>query len=197
MLKKLAADPALLFLLLGNLYVIWYYEANPGSFNTIIWIYWCQSMIIGLFNFVYLITAKKGSNSHSVEDDKKAIPGGCGAFFFLFHYGTFHLVYFFFILVKFNLFDVSRIVVLTALGIFILESVSQFARQKRITKNQEVNETFIFFIPYLRILPMHLIILLPVFLDIKPSILFLLLKTITDLLSYKILKNLYREKTYY
>ena len=197
MLKKLAADPALLFLLLGNLYVIWYYEAHPGSFNTIIWIYWCQSMIIGLFNFAYLLTAPATSNSRMVMENKKTLPSGCAAFFFLFHYGTFHLVYFFFILIKFSLFDVSHIAVLIALGIFILESISQFVRQKRITKIQEVNESFIFFIPYLRILPMHLIILVPVFLDIKPSILFLLLKTITDLLSYKILKNLYSVKTNY
>ncbi len=197
MLKKLTADPALLFLLLGNLYCIWFYEAVPGSFNNIIWIYWCQSMIIGLFNFVYLLTSKNATKDLEKNSNSKVFSGGCNAFFFLFHYGVFHIVYFFFIIIKYDLHEVSFVFTLIAVGIFILESLSQFVRQKRFTKTHEVNEAFVFFIPYLRVLPMHLIILAPAFLNIKPSILFLILKTITDLLSYKILKNMYRERVYY
>ncbi len=197
MLKKLIADPALLFLLLGNLYCIWYYEATPGSVNSIIWIYWCQSMLIGLFNFVYLLTSKNATKNLEVSNGSKASSGGCNAFFFLFHYGTFHVVYFFFLLIKYDMFQVSKLFTLIAVAIFILESISQFARQKIFTKTHQVNEAFVFFIPYLRVLPMHLIILAPAFLNIQPSILFLILKTITDLLSYKILKNMYRNKVYY
>ena len=85
MQKKIALDPALLFLLLGNLYVIWYYQSNPGSFNTIIWIYWCQSMIIGLFNFVYLLTGNSKTTNLSAPEGGKTLSSGCGAIFFLFH----------------------------------------------------------------------------------------------------------------
>lgn len=48
----------------------------------------------------------------------------------------------------------------------------------------------LFFLPYLRIIPMHMMILLPAFFGWKPSLLFLGLKTGADLLSYFIYQHL-------
>ena len=194
MLKKLNLNPALLFLLAGNLYCIWYYNKYPGGFATVIWIYWFQSVIIGLFNFLQLITFKNEIPDTDTNEDKKGtLSGGCAAWFFLFHYGAFHLVYFFILLIKFDVFSVKKIILLIGIAVFLLESLLNFIRVKREEKTVQVNAGMLFFLPYLRIIPMHLMILLPAFIGWQPSLLFLVLKTGADILSFKLYHFIYRK----
>lgn len=194
MIKKINSGSALLFLLAGNLYCIWYYQQYPGGFSTVVWIYWFQSMIIGLFNFLQLITYReKNPEAVSVEDTKGTRSGGCAAWFFLFHYGAFHLAYFFVLLIKFDVFSVQATVVLIGIGVFLLESVFNFIWQKRNVDYAAVDVGLVFFLPYLRIFPMHLMILLPAFIGWEPSLLFLILKTVADVLSFKLYHFIYRK----
>ena len=96
-MKRILSNPSILFLIAGNLYCIWYYKKYPEDFATIVWIYWFQSIIIGFFNFLELLTAKNTiGNITTVNKSPKELSKGCSAFFFLFHYGIFHLVYFIF-----------------------------------------------------------------------------------------------------
>ncbi len=108
---------------------------------------------------------------------------GCAAWFFLFHFGFFHFVYAIFLLVG-NSSGVNGKLLLITAGIFLAESTIQFIRKRISVQTEKVNVGKMFFTPYLRILPMHLMILAPAFLGISASIVFLLLKTLADVGMY-------------
>lgn len=193
-MKRLFSNPSILFLILGNIYCIWFYEKYPEDFATIVWIYWFQSIIIGFFNFLELVTIK--SNDLSNENKSGTFfKSGCSGWFFLFHYGIFHLVYFFFLLVDFDVVSVKKLLLLIGIATFFLESLIGFIRHKAIEKTEKVNVGVLFFLPYLRIIPMHLMILLPTFFGVKPSILFLVLKMGADLLSFQLYSYVYKKNS--
>ncbi len=196
MQKKYFNDPSLLLLIAGNFYCIWYYQIHADAFATVVWIYWFQSITIGLFTFMDLLTIKNfdatdfNTNSQSVTYKNK----GCTAWFFLVHYGFFHLGYCIFLLVDFGVRKIDITILLIGVGAFFLESILNFIRQKELEATIKFNYGNLFFMPYLRILPMHLMILLPAFLGWKPSLLFLILKMVADLISYLTYRNMYNKK---
>lgn len=185
MLKRILFDPAFLFLVAINVYCIWYYQNNPGEFNTLVFLYWGQSVLIGLFNFVDLLTVKNIVPGSIVMDNQPVTNprSGCTAGFFALHYGIFHLVYLVFILVQSRL-KIDFHFVMIGLAAFSLNLILQFIRQKQWEKTHAVNLGTLFFLPYLRIIPMHLMILGPVFLHWQASTIFLVLKTVADLFMY-------------
>lgn len=181
MLQRIIKDPGFWFLLLMNGYLIYYYQQKPGEFNTIIWIYWVQSVLIGFFNFLDLQSVKD-PDSTSLSINNKPVSKnsmGCAAWFFLFHYGFFHFVYAIFLLVGKSSSVNSKLLLITA-GIFFIESTIQFIRKRNTLEPGKVNVGKMFFTPYLRIVPMHLMILVPSFLGITGSVVFLILKTVAD-----------------
>jgi hypothetical protein len=192
LLKKLILQPEFIILLLGNAICYWYFIDHREGFGTIIWIYWCQSVIIGLFNFFDLLLIKKFSakdfklNDEPVTEKNK----GCTAWFFLLHYGFFHFVYFFFLAIKFHAALNSKIILL-AVAAFFLESLLAFRRKLAIEKEITVSLGSIFMLPYIRIIPMHLTILLPSFFNWQPAVLFILLKTLADIIFYIVVQRIY------
>ena len=185
MLQRISKDPGFWFLVLMNSYLIYYYLQQPGEFNTIIWIYWMQSVLIGLFNFVDLMTIKNPDETSMKMNNQPVTKSnmGCAAWFFLFHFGFFHFVYAIFLLTS-NLKGANGKIILITTGIFLAESTIQLIRKKRIPETEKVNVGKMFMTPYLRIVPMHLVILLPSFLGITASIIFLVLKMIADIGMY-------------
>ncbi len=192
MLKKYFSNPSILFLIAGNLYCIWYYENNPHAFATVVWIYWFQSITIGLFNFLDLLTIKNYEAGSFTMNDQPATDAnkGCTAWFFLLHYGGFHLGYAIFLLVGFGIRSVNKMVFLLGIASFFLEAIINFIRQKQMERSIAFNIGTLFFLPYLRIVPMHLMILLPAFLGWKPSLLFLILKMGADIISFAVYHKL-------
>jgi hypothetical protein len=195
LLKRILLDPAFVFLIAINAYCIWYYQNTPNEFNTLVFLYWGQSVLIGLFNFVDLLTVRnviKESfeiNGRPVDNSFKA--KGCTALFFLFHYGFFHLVYFVFIAIDSKL-KVDLHFILIGLVAFSLNLILQFIRHKQCEATHPVNVGTIFMLPYLRIIPMHLMILGPVFLHWKASTIFLVLKTLADVIMYLITSPIHK-----
>ncbi len=191
MTRKYFTDPYILLLLAGNIYCIWYYNNHPDAFATVVWIYWFQSITIGFFTFLDLLTVRRFDAAGFTINDKPvtALNKGCAAWFFLFHYGFFHLAYCIFLLIDFDLMSVDRRIVLIGVAAFFMESVLNFIKQKQTERTGNVQIGILFTLPYLRIIPMHLMIILPVFLGWKPSLLFLTLKTGADLLSYLYARN--------
>ena len=181
MLQRIIKDPGFWFLLLMNGYLIYYYQQQPGEFNTIIWIYWLQSVLIGLFNFLDLLMVKNPDSTSMSINSQPVTKGsmGCAAWFFLLHYGFFHFVYAIFLLVGKNSGVNGKLLLITA-GIFVTEGTIQLIRKRNSLQSEKVNVGKMFFTPYLRIVPMHLMILVPSFLGITASVLFLVLKTIAD-----------------
>jgi len=185
MLKKYLANPYLLMLLASNLYCIWYFNNHSNGFITVVWIYWLQSVIIGFFNFVDLLTIKNYDTSGTSLNDQPITEKskGCLPWFFAVHFGIFHLVYMLFIAVDLGI-DVDNRFFLIGVAAFLLESLSAFIRRKTTGQQMKFNIGSIFFLPYLRVIPMHLMIMGSVFLSVQPSVIFLVLKTIADILSF-------------
>ncbi len=182
--KSRLYDPNLWLLLAINTWCIIYYQQNPAAFNTVLWLYWFQSVLIGLFTFLDLITFV--SPPQGSDKPKKYFfeSKGCSAFFFLFHYQVFHLVYAVFIISNGK--PIDKQFLLIGISGFVVNLFLQFLQNKKIQRSIGMNFSQMFFMPYLRIIPMHLMILAPIFLHVQPSIIFLVLKTIADIVMYLI-----------
>ena len=193
MLKKIITSPSFMLLIAANLYCIWYYQNHPNGLATIIWIYWLQSVIIGLFNFADLLTIKNydaGSmklNDAPITEKNK----GCLPWFFLVHYGGFHAGYFLFLLIGFDLRQVDTNFLLIGVAAFIAEALWSYIKRKQVEQEVQLSIGTLFFLPYLRIVPMHLMILIPKFTGIPTSMVFLVLKMAADLLTYIFTMHLY------
>ncbi len=115
---------------------------------------------------------------------------GCVSLFFLFHYQFFHLAYAIFIAIKVKG-NINGSFLLLSVGAILLELILGFIRNKQLQKTIKINYGQLFMMPYLRIIPMHLMILLPAFLGIKNSIVFLVFKLIADVGMYLLTMKLY------
>lgn len=195
MLKRIFTDPAFLFLIAINAYCIWYYQNNPDEFNTVVFLYWGQSVLIGLFNFIDILTVKNiipGSmewNDKPVTNTSKT--KGCAASFFAMHYGFFHLAYGIFLLI-FTKLKIDFHFVLIGLVAFSMNLIIEFIRHKQWQATHSVNLGKMFFLPYIRIIPMHLMILGPVFLHWQASTIFLVLKTAADVIMYLVTSPIHK-----
>lgn len=195
-MRKALQDPSFIILLLVNAFCIYYFDQHPEGFKTVVWIYWVQSVLIGIFNFLDLLTIKNGDPGgftiNNKPFDNSVGSRGCAAFFFLFHYQVFHLVYAIFIFAQvkgpldFRVFMIS-------VAIIAIELAIGFVRNKIYQQTNRVNVGSLFFLPYLRIVPMHLMILMPAFLGIKSPMIFLVLKTFADMGMYFLTRRMYRK----
>lgn len=121
----------------------------------VVFLYLIQSIFIGI-NYVGRSTAdvirqrKKGSK-----------VGFFGPLFFTFHYGTFHLVYAVFILFWYAGADAhfSKIPILFGTAGILLNTIFSTFSDIKADKEQGGLTPFAMFIPYFRIIPMHLMIL--------------------------------------
>jgi Family of unknown function (DUF6498) len=182
------SDPSLWVLIGINVYLIYYYYHHPEIFTTLIWLYWVQSVLLGLFNFVDMLTVRKVQPDSIKINGKKSTESNLlkapGAFFFLLHYGAFHFVYLIFIAsmkrsgpFQWEFFKYFFIV-------FLAGQIITFVQHKIQQRKTAVNLGTMFFLPYLRIIPMHLTIILPSFLGISNLGIFLILKSVADVLMY-------------
>jgi hypothetical protein len=195
-----------LSLIFSNLLVVFFAIVDGISANEVLWIYWSQSVIIGIFNFIKMITLKDYSTEGFKQGSKQPLPTRAtaisSAIFFLFHYGFFHLVYAVF-LGGFSEFSNSgssssgtKYFLLSA-GMFFISYLIEFINSRKEESEELPNIGFIMFAPYVRIIPMHLTIILGGFIGAAGSffstntnlaiiILFIGIKTIVDLISHSI-----------
>jgi hypothetical protein len=96
MYKNILSDPELWFLIAINGILAYLYRTNQIAAFTMVWIYYAQSLLIGVQYFIRLISLKSPATTtagKSISSSKSM------AFFFLLHYGFFHFVYFIFLIV--------------------------------------------------------------------------------------------------
>jgi len=190
-------DWSLWSLLLANGVTILLAVTQNWNVLALMWVYWSQSIVIGFLNFLRIRQLREFStegliiNGHPVEptqETKNHI-----ARFFLLHYGGFHLGYFIFLSV-FSLTGIlgnaagngldsadSKYIVPTALLFLGNHVFSYFYNRPSDTGRQKIGT--LMFYPYARIIPMHLTLILGVFLS-GGLLLFLLLKTLADLIMH-------------
>ena len=196
-MKKAAASFSLLLLIGFNVYFIWYYHQHPESFKTLLFLYWLQSAALGLFTFIQLLTVPN-DQVEIVENNGKpmsqASSRGCGSLFFAFHYGIFHLVYLIMIWARVDgKVDVGFLKI--SFFIILIAEFMEFVRKKQATATTPVQTGYIFFLPYLRIVPMHLMLVGASLSGWSDITLFLVLKTIADVAMHLLTNRLYFRST--
>lgn len=190
--KNYLLDPSSVSLLISNIIVIILAIVQRWDVATVLWVYWMQSVIIGFFQFLRILSLKNFSTENFSINDKPASPTNntklYTAFFFLCHYGFFHFIYAIFLFSFFtkNPLDFTYIF-LGGLVFFLNHTYSYFHNIVQDEK-QTQNIGKLMFAPYARIIPMHLIIIFGAILGQSSLVIFLLLKTLVDLLMH-ILKH--------
>ena len=193
--KAIYTDVTFWLLIAINAYLIIYYTEHPDSINEIILLFWIQSVLIGVFNFLDMLTLKNFAAGNVKMNNKPVLSdpanrAGCMACFFAVHYGVFHFAYLIFL---FTLIDIKNIdwqFVQISFFAMLAASIANFVQNKIRNKTQDVNISAMFFMPYARIVPMHLVILAPKFLNISAPLLFLTLKTFADVIMHLVYRGL-------
>jgi hypothetical protein len=198
--------PSTWMLIFSNVIVIFFAIVDNLSALEVLWIYWIQSVIIGVFNFVKIISLKEFSTKNFRSSGKelqatKATKISTGIFF-LFHYGFFHVVYAMFIGGFSEIGKTStsgsmhNYLWFTSL-VFFVSYLIEYIQSLRNPPEEIPNLGAVMFAPYLRIIPMHITIVLGGFIgiigsffnvDINYSIilLFVSIKTFVDLLTHSV-----------
>jgi len=198
-------DVSLFILIILNLLFGFQFITLGGEVGTLLWVYWFQSIAIGVTNFLRILTQKNFSVGGFFINGKPAEKTNTAkrktALFFLIHYGAFHLGYLLFLrqITTVSL-DQGFFI---GIGIFAINHLLSFILNYRKETLVEKNIGTLMVYPYIRILPMHIIILFGGSYILKNSslnllILFILLKISADVLmhivEHKMLQNEYKVK---
>jgi len=196
-------------LLITNLITIFFAIRESWEVAVLVWIYWGQNIIIGFFNFLRILSLKEFSTEGFLINNQPVDPTkqtkNFTAYFFLFHYGFFHLIYFIFLFLDrpstnntpSNIYlsktELSYIL-LSIFLFFINHAFSYFFNKDKDSKKQNIGT--IMFYPYARVVPMHLFLLAASKFPQQLLPIFLILKTLADLLMHSIEHSMARGKNY-
>ncbi len=183
-------------ILLGNVLAVGWALKAGWNLREMMGIYWVQSVIIGLFNFFRMLLLRSFSTDGFTSNGKPVPENAQGkistAIFFAFHYGIFHLVYLTF-LAGFSESGEKPFwesggfhwFLLSVLG-FLLGHGYSFYENVRADLERRPNLGTMMFLPYARIIPMHLAIIFgsQVGGGLFPFLLFSGLKTAADYLMH-------------
>ncbi len=183
-----AIDRSVVVLLLSNLLTIALAVYQHWDIFVVMWVYWGQSVIIGYFSFRRIMDLKSFSTAGFMINDQPVKPTPQTqrqtAVFFALHYGIFHLVYLSFLGADANVaggFPLFN--VLVCIGVFYLNHWFSYRYNREQEQERVPNIGNIMFFPYIRIIPMHLMIIAGfTFLgsSTRTLIIFLLMKTAAD-----------------
>jgi hypothetical protein len=181
-------DRSVVFLLLSNMFTILLALYQQWDVGELMWIYWGQSVVIGYFNVHRILDLRQFStegfriNNRPVKPTRKTQRDT--AVFFALHYGFFHFAYMVFLVT-----DTQVRGVLAWAGVavcvfaFYLNHRFSYRYNSKREERRVPNIGSIMFFPYVRIIPMHLMIVAGSRLagDSNTGLLvFLLLKTVAD-----------------
>ncbi len=184
-------DVSLVPLLVSNALAIWWTVHNHLSLQTVMMIYWSQSVAIGAVNVLRILALRDYSTDNLSPGGRLSPPAGTklrAAGFFMLHYGFFHVVYLVFILAAMTRGHpgVNMQFVLYGAGLFAgTDLFALVLRWNEETHGRKLGQVVL--APYLRIVPMHLAIILGGFVNYHPGLtlgLFQGLKTLADVLAH-------------
>ncbi len=172
----------------GNVLSIIMAFVQGWSLAQMMWVFWAQSLFIGVINVLRMLSLKEfstegveinGGNPAATRATKIGM-----ALFFALHFGFFHFVYFFFLSEQQPLRSIDPTSLILggacALGLMGAHSFSYVHNLNRDFKHVKPKIGNIMMYPYLRIIPLHLTIIFGYGLGVPATILFLSLKTAAD-----------------
>ncbi|OGH66224.1 MAG: hypothetical protein A3J66_04200 [Candidatus Magasanikbacteria bacterium RIFCSPHIGHO2_02_FULL_47_14] len=176
-------------LLAVNLFTIILAVWQHWSMASVMWTYWFQSVVIGVFQYKKILDLKEfstegfTSNGRRVEENEKGKK--MTARFFVIHYGFFHFVYMVFLFPL--VLRVEWLSVIPGAIAFFLNHRRSYELHQGEPRRNTPNIGSMMFFPYARIFPMHFILIMGAVFASKSQlilIIFLLLKTGADLLMH-------------
>jgi uncharacterized protein DUF6498 len=155
------------------------------SLSEIMFIYWCQNIIIGIFTIIKILSLRLEPIKGVDAKQSLAVVRYFIAGFFAVHYGLFHYGYFEFLGGSWK--DVYSVPIVLAIALFFFNHLFSFCYNYG---NDSIkNIGLVMFAPYPRIVPMHITIIVGMFVsllikgqaaNIAIIIIFLSLKSIID-----------------
>ncbi len=160
----------------------------------VMWIYWAQSVVIGCFNWKRILDLRQFSTEGFRINNRAVRPTRATqrqtAWFFLVHYGFFHVIYAFFLSRENRtLSGMPVFYVAACILIFLVNHGFSYWHNRQRDLSRTPNIGTIMFFPYARIVPMHLTIIFGShFSKYSTGILalFLGLKTLADLIMHMV-----------
>jgi hypothetical protein len=196
-LEKVFSDNSLWSLLLANLLTIILALWQDWNLMMLMSVYWAQSVIIGGFSFWRMRGLKKfstdglkmnGSYVKPTDKTRRSVSR-----FFLMHYGFFHLIYLIFLLPK-AVNAASSLGVQVMVVVFFLNHLYSFFHNRKKDESCVPNIGTLMFLPYARIIPMHLTIILGAAIGSAGLVFFLILKTVADMIMHVVEHQRCKEK---
>lgn len=214
-LAHLQSDRAVRGILIANAVTLAIALWQDWSVLQLMWPFWAQSTVIGWYARQRILKLDKFSTDGMEINDRPVDPTPetqrTTANFFALHYGGFHLIYLFFLLALTFTTDAAgkikvtnestgeqSLVYIGHIGpldfVIIAALVLGFVRAHRASHREHVESDLahtrklgtLMMMPYLRILPMHLTLILAVALGGGALWLFMLMKIATDIGSHKL-----------
>lgn len=191
MLREAATDASLFVLLATNAIVLAIALHLGMSLRSLMFIYWMQSVVIGACNVARILTLERFSvrGVHATWGELEETPRTKWqiAVFFVVHFGLFHLVYLAFLFLARGGEALAFSTGLAFCGLaFAVNHLFSLRRNMAKDAEGQPNIGTLMFMPYLRIVPMHVMICTGlVFAGGTASIVFFaVLKTIADALMH-------------
>lgn len=139
---------------------------------TLLWPYWLQSVIIGGFSFWRILKLGRFSlaNTSGFDRGSPEATKRSTALFFALHYGIFHLAYLAFLVqattghfkpvAPYHVTELDYILMAAFAVSFVITHGATYRRIMQADQRGEPNIGYVMFLPYLRIIPMHLTIVI-------------------------------------
>lgn len=193
------ADPSLWVVAAGNLFAIAMALVYRWDMGEVMFIYWTQSVIIGLVNAWRIFTLKEFS-VEGMQSNGRPLTETAGTkismgLFFMAHYGLFHLVYFMAMQDKFALsldYAADTLVMVLCMAMFFgVHGYSFHHNRRRDFRDAKPHLGTLMMYPYMRIVPMHLTVMFGM-MTAWGLILFMALKTGADCAMHVIEHSIFR-----
>jgi hypothetical protein len=172
------SKPSTWMIVFSNVIVIFFAIVDNLSAFEVLWIFWFQSVIIGVFNFIKIISLKEFTTTGLRRGASELPPTNAAkistAIFFLIHYGFFHFVYAMFLggfsgITGPSTSNSQGNYLLITSFIFFISYLIEYIQSTRTLQGEIPNLGVIMFAPYFRIIPMHFTIIFGGFVSVLGS----------------------------
>ena len=175
---------ALVLLVAANALTLLLALAQDWPIGLLLWPYWVQSVVIGVFSYRRIMGLQQFS-TEGFRINRRSVPPNeatrrTTARFFALHYGLFHLAYALFLATQEMPVHDWLWVGVAAIG-FLYNHWQSFERFREADRQGRPNIGTLMFLPYLRVVPMHIAVIVGAALPWEGAVLlFGLLKTAAD-----------------